>query len=243
MKRAVAGCSQMMSMTSSPSKAPWWPRNSFSPSSWSSGTVLVLPVQAAVGPDRVLRGADGVVVGVADGPAGEGPGALPHVVLGVVADAHGEQLQDLPAVVLVHGVLVVVLVVQPEDHRGVPGELDEQVPELAETVPAEHLYLVEDGLGLVELGVAGGEYAVPEQGQLLLQRAAGVDHPVDEVRLAAIDDEQAVLVDVVAADEVFVLERGRHVLGVEQLLDGGFVAHFGVAVQFVGGCAKAGAAQ
>ena len=37
MKRAVAGCSQMMSMMSSPLKLPVRPRNVFSPSSWSSG--------------------------------------------------------------------------------------------------------------------------------------------------------------------------------------------------------------
>ena len=38
MKRAVAGCLTIMSITSSPLKRPLSPRNSFSPSSWSSGT-------------------------------------------------------------------------------------------------------------------------------------------------------------------------------------------------------------
>ena len=36
MNAAVAGCSQMISTISSPSKLPVRPRNSFSPSSWSS---------------------------------------------------------------------------------------------------------------------------------------------------------------------------------------------------------------
>ena len=36
MKRAVAGCRQMMSMMSSPLNLPVWPRKVFSVSSWSS---------------------------------------------------------------------------------------------------------------------------------------------------------------------------------------------------------------
>ena len=45
-----------------------------------------LPGVAAIG----LAGQLGL-----DGPAGEGPGSLADVYLGVVADAHGEQLQEL----------------------------------------------------------------------------------------------------------------------------------------------------
>jgi hypothetical protein len=83
---AVAGCSQMMSMTFPPSKAP---------DRLLAVVVVVLPVfelpvQSPVGPDGIAGDAGGVERGVADGPSGEGAGALPDVVLGVVADPHGE---------------------------------------------------------------------------------------------------------------------------------------------------------
>ena len=50
------------------------------------------PVEPAVG----LPGNHG-----RKGPAGEGPRALPDIVFGIVAHAHAEQLQQLPAPILV----------------------------------------------------------------------------------------------------------------------------------------------
>ena len=63
----------------------------------------------------------------------------------VVADPHREQFQYLATVVLVYCVLMVVLVVQPENHGGVARDMHEEIAEAAEPVPAEHLDLLQDG--------------------------------------------------------------------------------------------------
>ena len=115
--------------------------------------VVKVPGDAAVGPDGVLVGPDRHVLRVGQGPAGEGAGTFLDVVLGVVADAHGEKLQQLPAVILVDGVAVVVVVVQPDQHRRVAGNLQQKLVEAPQPGAAEHLDLVELGAGLVELGV------------------------------------------------------------------------------------------
>ena len=56
-------------------------------------------------------------------PAGEGAGSGLDVILRVVADTHREQLEQLTPVVLVDRALVIFIVVQPEDHGGIAGEL------------------------------------------------------------------------------------------------------------------------
>ena len=66
---------------------------------------------------------------VADGPAGEGPGAFLDVVFAVVelavhAHAHGEELQQFTAIVFVNVVLVAEAVVQEVDHGRVLGNLN-----------------------------------------------------------------------------------------------------------------------
>ena len=87
----------------------------------------------------------------------------------------GEQFEDFAAVVFVDSVFVVVLVVEPENHCRVAGKLDEKVAEAPQSISAEHLDLLEDCLGLVELGVAGGEDVMPEERHFLFQRATGVN--------------------------------------------------------------------
>ena len=107
-----------------------------------AGTVFEVPGYAAVGPDGVLAGSDRHVFGVGQRPSGEGPRALLDVLLGVIADAHGEELQQLPPEVLIDGFFVVFVVVQPEQHGRVPGQLQQQVTQAAQAVVAEHVYLV-----------------------------------------------------------------------------------------------------
>ena len=145
------------------------------------GTVLELPGRAAVRPDRVLAGPQGHILGIAEGPSRKGPGALFDVVLGIVAYPHREQLQQLPAIVLVYGVLVVVVVVQPEEHGRVLGKLDKKVAKRAQAALSEHADLVDQRGELGAHDRAGGEEAVPEQGGLLLQVVASGDHPVEPV--------------------------------------------------------------
>ena len=90
-------------------------------------TVFEVPEQSAIRPYRVLGPHKGHIFGVFYGPSGECPGTLLDVVLRVVAHTHREQLQDFPPVVLIDGPLVVRLIVQPDDHRGVLRELYEEV--------------------------------------------------------------------------------------------------------------------
>ena len=113
-----------------------------------------------------------------NGPAGEGAGGFPHVNLGVIADTHGEEFQKLAAPVLVDGVPMVLVVVQPEDHGRVLGHLDQQIFIAAQAVVPEHVQLYQHLVTIVYLGVAGGEHVVPEQRHLFNQRLLGVDHAV-----------------------------------------------------------------
>ena len=108
------------------------------------------------------------VLRIADGPPGEGAGALLDVLLGIVAHAHGEELEDLSPIVLVDRSLMVILVVQPDDHRRVPGQLHQQSPEASHPVASKHSDLVVEDLTLSDLRIRSGEDAMPEQGQLLL---------------------------------------------------------------------------
>ena len=138
---------------------------------------------------------------------------------------------------------MVVLVVQPEDHRRVLGQLHQQGIEAPEPVEAEHFHLVEDSLGLVELGVTGGEDAVPEEGQLLLQGPMSLDHAVYPIRLGVWEERQVVLARMVPPDKVIVLQAGRRVLGMHQLLYCGLVAPGQIALKLLARRPEPGASQ
>ena len=83
------------------------------------GPELELPRDAAVRPYRSPHSSQRHVLGVLDCPSRERARGLLDVLLGVVADPHREELEQLATVVLVDGVLVVVVVVQPVEHRGI----------------------------------------------------------------------------------------------------------------------------
>ena len=200
---------------------------------------LEVPGDAAIGPDRVSLGAQRHVLGVADGPARERAGGLLDVLLGVVADAHREQLEQLAPEVLVDRAPVVVVVVQPHDHRGVPGELDEQRLEAAHAVAPEHPDLVAEHLAVGDLRVARREDAVPEQRHLLAQRVRGGRHLVYPVRAWAELTHHAGLLVVVAANEVV-----GHLAGlgrVQQLVNDGVVSPFGERLQLAPAGPESGA--
>ena len=197
------------------------------------GLVLELPGEAAQGQARNLR---------RDGPAGEGPGALEHVLLGVVAHAHREELQELPAPVLVGLVLVVLVVVQPENHGRVLGQLDQQFPVVAHAVLAEHVYLLQHLVAVVHLGVAGGEDVVPEEGHLLLEGPGGVNHLPHVVGLAVVGHSAGQLgAGGVPEEEVLVVVGDVVLLGLQKLLHGGLVSPGGSLLQLGAGCSEAGA--
>src|SRR5439155_11875635 len=56
--------------------------------------VCKVPGDTPVGPDGVLTGTHSHVLGVPQRPAGEGTGALLNILLSVVPNAHGEQLEQ-----------------------------------------------------------------------------------------------------------------------------------------------------
>ena len=113
------------------------------------------------------------------GPAGEGPGELADVPLGVaLALAHGEQLHHLAGEVLVGAALDVEAVVQPDQHRGVLRHGDQQPAEVARGVLSEGLVLPEQQFVVEYLFLAGREVVVPEERHLLFERAGRTDHPV-----------------------------------------------------------------
>ena len=133
-----------------------------------------------------------------EGPPREGPGRHLYVLLGVVANAHREELQQLAAVVLVGLALPVLVVVEPEDHGRVARQLVQYLVEVRQADAAECGDLVGRGEHVLVLGEPCGEYVVPEQGHLLLELAPAVQHPVEP--LADADLEQ--LAEVVPLEDV-----------------------------------------
>ena len=233
MKRAVASWRAMMSTMSSPLKLPVSPRNVFDAVVVVVGAVDELRVVVAV---RVERDR------VLERPAGERPRALLDVGLGVVADPHREQLEDLAAVVLVDRLRVVLVVVQPVDHGRIAREVEQERAEVREAVLAEHLDVADHRRGVLALGPAGGEDVVPEQRHLLFERALRVDHPPDPApvpRRRVVD--VGAQVRVVAGKDVLV--QVRHPLGVDQLLDHLFVRPRRVRLKLVARCPESGPPQ
>ena len=187
-------------------------------------------------PRRLTERDAGHVV-IIDGPTSERPGRLLHVILGVVLlavhpDAHGEQFQQLPAPVLVDGVLVVEVVVQPENHRRIAGQPFQQWPEAAQSVLPKQVDLVQHGLFVQHLRQTGGENSMPEQRDLFLQRPrSGVAvHAENRFGERAFDVAAFLPVDVVPLDDVLI--QARLSLRVQQPFHGGVVSPRTVLVQF-----------
>ena len=200
-----------------------------------------MPSDAAVGPDGVLGGAHRHIFGVAQRPAGKGARGFLDVVFGVVADAHAEELQQFAPPVFVDSAVVVLLIIKPDNHRGIFGEVYEQVVQSAEPKPAEHIDLIEQGARLIGLGVAGGEYAVPEQRYLLFHRRFGGYHAVEPVSGGGVAVAEFVHIGVVALDDV--VGHILRIAGMQQLFHGGFVAQRFVVVKLSRGSAERRAAQ
>src|SRR5262249_31102740 len=82
------------------------------------GSILEFPWKAPIRRARDLG---------LEGPARESSRALTHVFLGIVAGAEAEQLQEFAPPILVYRCSVVLLVVEPEDHRRIFRNLEQQV--------------------------------------------------------------------------------------------------------------------
>ena len=110
------------------------------------------------------------------GPTGKGPRRLADVVLGVVADTHREHLEHLSTEVLVRVALQVLAVVEVDEHRRVFRHSEQEVSEAAEAVLLEQFDLHQELAVVADLGVRSGEVAVPEERELLLERALADQH-------------------------------------------------------------------
>ena len=87
------------------------------------GVKFKLPGHVPVRPSGVVSHLDGHVVRINYAPTCEGPGSLLDIFLGVVANAHREEFENLSPEVLVDVRPVIVLIVQPHNHRGVSRKL------------------------------------------------------------------------------------------------------------------------
>ena len=101
--------------------------------------------------------------------------------------------------------------------------------------------MIEEGPGLIELGVAGGEEAVPEEGYFLLERTPGRNHAIQPGRSGGVKLTEFRLIDVIAPDDV--LRHGLRVAGVEQFLNHRRVTLRHIGLEVLPGGAKPGAAQ
>ena len=124
-------------------------------------------------------------------PAGEGSRGILDVVLGVVPYSHREQLQNLAAIVLVDGIPVILVVVEPVDHGRVARQLNQYGAEVGKAVGAKHLDVIDHARRVLALGPARRQDAMPEKRHLLLQRPISVQHPVDP---AAVPNRGVILV-------------------------------------------------
>ena len=148
---------------------------------------------------------------VVDGPAGERPGGLLDIVLRVIGasvhtHAHGKQFEEFPSPIFVDRVLVVEIVVQPENHGRIAGQPTQQLLEIAQAALPKQIDLVQHRFLMQHLGQTGGEHAVPEKRDFFLEgsRAGIAVHAVNRFGQRTFDVAAFLPVDVVPLNNVFV---------------------------------------
>jgi hypothetical protein len=127
-------------------------------------------------------------------PPGEDARGGVDVELVVVADPKREELHDLAAEVLLRALPRVQATIEPEQHRWILGDRDQQIAKAAERHRSKQLDLTlrarqfaglegHHARGLRasrdarDLRVRSGEVVVPEERHLLFQRPSRVQHP------------------------------------------------------------------
>ena len=131
---------------------------------------------------------------------------------------------------------MVLLVVKPDNHRRVLGKVNEQVVQLAQPQPAEHVDLVQQRARLIRLGVACGEHPVPEERDLLLHRRLRRHHAIEPVRGGGVAIPKFMHIGVIPLDDIV-----RHVLRIarmQKLFDCSLVAQRLVMVKLRRSCPK-----
>ena len=207
---------------------PVWPRNVLGPSSTWAGSWVKLGVSWKP-PRESCRD-----------PAGEGPGGLADVALGVMPGAQREQLEELAGEVLVGLVLLAGSPVEPDEHGRVGDDRLEERGEAAQGVSSQRLVLPVHERDRLDLLVAGGEVAVPEEGQLLAERVGPVEDAVEPADLEQVEVRRGPRRLAQAVDRLGVL--GGELRRVEEPLDAGGRAGREVAEQLRTRRAEAGAA-
>ena len=111
-------------------------------------------------------------------PAGECARRFTDVPFAVVAHAHGEKLHDFAGEILVRRPLDVYACIKEIEHRRILRHRHHQVAEVASGVVPEGLVLQQHLAVVADLGLAGGEMAVPEQRHFFFQGPVGVEHAI-----------------------------------------------------------------
>jgi len=139
----------------------------------------------------VLAGGDGEATGAGvEPPPREAVRRGADVGLGVGADAHREPLHELAREVLVRVGRLVGVRVQPDEHGRILRHGRRERREVATSLRAEDLVLPVHVDGITDLRDRGRKVRVQQEGQLLLERVRGRQHPaeppggeVDELRV------------------------------------------------------------
>ena len=183
------------------------------------------PLAAGVVALAVVAEVDGplVVVPVVP-PAGQRPRLLADVALRVTpARAEREQLHQLAAVVLVRRALLVVGPAEPEEHRRVLRDGEQELLERAEPAAAEEAVLFQHQPLGADAGVRGREPVVPDERHPLDERPARPHHPVEPPEVVVAPgvgrrDPMLVVVDGSRADEPLALRPRQRADGVVEAL-------------------------
>ena len=204
--------------------------------------------QEELRPVVVERRVEGGVALLVDGPAGEGARRLADVALGVAAVVpEREELHELAAVVLVRLALVVGVAVEPDEHRGVDGDRLAERPEVAGGLAAQQPVLADHQPRLAHLDVAGGEVAVPVEGQLLLERVLGRRHALQPPALIRLQGGRVVGIvrrgDLLEGQHLEVVGTAVGSGEAEQVVDGGGVPGRRPLLDLRDGGAEAGAGE
>src|SRR5205807_772731 len=86
-----------------------------------------------------------------EGPAGESPRTFTDVRLGVVAGAEAEQLKQFTPPILIDRGPMILLIVQPENHRRISGHSEQQITVVAHALFAEDIDLLQQLVVIVDL--------------------------------------------------------------------------------------------
>ncbi len=110
--------------------------------------------------------------------AGECAGCFRDVSFGIMAFSQGEKLHHLARVILIRMLLAALRLIEPDQHGRIAGDGREHLPPTPRGQPPERIILKPHQVGVSHLVDAGREVAVPEERQLLLERARPFGHPL-----------------------------------------------------------------